>query len=86
MAALEKWWPKIAIHSSYSLTFAVTTNNDDGVGEMKIMYTTPPCRECDASARIHDVAANHLMSGGTISSMRKQNRNRHHHRHTPRKR
>ena len=55
--ALEKWWPEI--HSSYALRFAVTTthnhksnnNYDDerNAGLAEIVWTTPPCRECDTS-------------------------------------
>jgi len=48
--ALEQWWPEI--HSSYALNFAVVEKGGEGT---EIMWTTAPCRGCDASGYYHDV-------------------------------
>lgn len=44
--ALEKWWPDISVN--YALRFAVAK---DGSGRRNIIWSTPPCRECDASGK-----------------------------------
>ena len=44
--ALEKWWPDISVN--YALRFAVA---EDGTGRRNIIWSTPPCRECDASGK-----------------------------------
>mmetsp|Transcript_33160 Transcript_33160/g.97834 ORF Transcript_33160/g.97834 Transcript_33160/m.97834 type:complete len:736 (-) Transcript_33160:59-2266(-) len=44
--ALEKWWPDISVN--YALRFAVT---EDDVGGRSIVWSTAPCRECDASGK-----------------------------------
>ncbi len=50
--ALEHWWPEI--HSSYALKFAVVEEEHSKGTE--IMWTTAPCRACDASGYCnHDV-------------------------------
>ena len=52
--ALEKWWPDISVN--YALRFAVTEDDDDdGTGTGRgttVVWSTPPCRECDASGKI----------------------------------
>lgn len=47
-ASLEKWWPEI--HSSYALRFAVTKDTSTSLGA-NIVWSTPPCRECDSSGK-----------------------------------
>jgi len=47
-AALEKWWPEI--HSLYALRFAVTEDLSSVLGA-NVHWSTPPCRECDASGK-----------------------------------
>lgn len=49
MEALEKWWP--GIHSSYSLKFAVVELD---AGTMDVIWTTQPCKYCDASGKGSD--------------------------------
>jgi hypothetical protein len=46
--ALEQWWPEIC--SSYALRFAVL--EPDMNGRSQIAWSTPPCRECDATGRV----------------------------------
>lgn len=53
--ALEKWWPDISVN--YALRFAVTEEDGDGSGTGRgrgtaVVWSTPPCRECDASGKI----------------------------------
>mmetsp|Transcript_7796 Transcript_7796/g.11194 ORF Transcript_7796/g.11194 Transcript_7796/m.11194 type:complete len:590 (-) Transcript_7796:46-1815(-) len=53
--ALSKWWPKI--HSSFVVRFAVSEETTrsistfDSFSSASIAWSTPPCRECDASSR-----------------------------------
>ena len=52
--ALEKWWPDISVN--YALRFAVTEKDDDGTGTGRgrgttVVWSTPPCRECDSSGK-----------------------------------
>jgi len=52
--ALEKWWPEI--HCSYALKFAILESDNVNGGGMDIVWTTPPCRDCDASGYSnHDI-------------------------------
>ena len=51
-AALEKWWPDISVN--YALRFAVT-EDETGRGTT-VVWSTPPCRECDASGNCHEFA------------------------------
>ncbi len=50
--ALEGCWPEI--HSSYALKFVITENGGGIRGEKDIVWTTPPCRACDASGSNHE--------------------------------
>jgi len=50
--AFERWWP--GIHSSYALEFAVVKIDQDCV---EILWTTAPCRECDATGLHHKAHA-----------------------------
>uniref|UniRef100_A0A7S1D1E5 Uncharacterized protein n=1 Tax=Cyclophora tenuis TaxID=216820 RepID=A0A7S1D1E5_CYCTE len=45
--ALEKWWPRV--HSSFCLRFSVD------VGDGSIEWSTPPCRDCDASGKSNEI-------------------------------
>eukprot|EP00550_Attheya_septentrionalis_P000269 CAMPEP_0198291872 /NCGR_PEP_ID=MMETSP1449-20131203/9238_1 /TAXON_ID=420275 /ORGANISM="Attheya septentrionalis, Strain CCMP2084" /LENGTH=560 /DNA_ID=CAMNT_0043990557 /DNA_START=408 /DNA_END=2090 /DNA_ORIENTATION=- len=45
--ALEQWWPEIC--SSYALRFAVL--EPDVNRRSQIIWSTPPCRECDGTGR-----------------------------------
>ena len=47
-SALGKWWPEF--HSSYALRFAITENSASRLGA-DILWSTPPCRECDTSGK-----------------------------------
>lgn len=48
-SALEECWPEI--HSSYALKFAIIEDDRKGTD---IVWTTNPCRACDASGSNHD--------------------------------
>ena len=50
--ALEFWWP--GIHSSYALKFSIVQIDYDGV---ELVWTTPPCRECDSTGLNHKAHA-----------------------------
>lgn len=47
-SALKKWWPEV--HSSFALRFSM--DGDDG----GVTWSTPPCRECDASGRCYSLS------------------------------
>lgn len=50
MEALERWWP--GIHSCYALKFVIVELD---LGTTDIVWTTDPCRDCDASGRCSDM-------------------------------
>ncbi len=50
MEALERWWP--GIHSCYALKFVIVELD---LGTTDIVWTTDPCRDCDASGRCSDL-------------------------------
>mmetsp|Transcript_6908 Transcript_6908/g.14561 ORF Transcript_6908/g.14561 Transcript_6908/m.14561 type:complete len:346 (-) Transcript_6908:99-1136(-) len=47
--ALGKWWPMYS--SLYALRFAVTNDTSTNLGA-NIVWSTPPCRECEASGKV----------------------------------
>eukprot|EP00986_Skeletonema_menzelii_P013296 scaffold7621_cov152-Skeletonema_menzelii.AAC.9 len=48
ITALEKWWPRL--HGFYALKFAIVEDSST-ISGTDILWSTPPCRECDASSR-----------------------------------
>jgi len=48
ITALEKWWPRL--HGFYALKFAIVEDLST-ISGTDILWSTPPCRECDASSR-----------------------------------